>query len=339
MTRFVPAAGQSLVADVARRIAHKSRTRNRRALVLALTLAASPALADAPAASAHPIAPQDTIAAMLDAAYRSGDDATIRAVVGVAKATFPDQAVEIDRLAAGDAAVLAASRKEEQARQQQRIAEATFFEIWKGELEFGASRSTGTADVVGLYAAATLNRDGLAWRQKLAGRIDYQRTSGVTTTERALIAYQPSYRFNEDRYAYGLVQYERDRSLGYSNRATVGAGLGVTALHGAYGKIDLEGGPAVRETDFIDQPSRTTLAARASLAARYTISPTLNFSQNASLFVESGDTTASSTSAIDTRLIGRLKAKLSYNLQYEQEALQGQHSLDTIGRATLVYDF
>ena len=301
---------------------------------------AAPAFADAPLAIApRPIDPTDTIAAMLAAAYRTGDDATIQSVVGVAKATFPDQAVEIDRLAAGDAAVLATSRKEEQVREQQRIAEATFFEIWKGELELGASRGTGSANVTGIFASAKLSRDGLLWRQKLNGRIDYQRTDGVTTTERALIAYQPNYKLNDESYVYGLVQYERDRSLGYPNRETVGAGMGLTALKNAHGKIDIEGGPAIRETDFIGQPNRTTLAGRASLAARYALSPTLNFSQDASLFVEAGDKTASSTSAIDTRLIGRLKAKLSYNVQYEEDAIAGQHSLDTISRATLVYAF
>jgi len=307
------------------------------ALTAALLLAA-PALADDPQ-PARVIAPTDTIAAMLDAAYRSGDDATIRSVIGVAKATFPDQAIEIDRLAAGDAAVLAQSRKEAQMRQQERIAEATFFEIWKGELEVGASQSNGTSDVGGVYASAKLTRDGLAWRQKFAARVDYQRTNGLTTTERALAAYQPNYKFSDDGYAFGLVQYERDRSLGYLNRETIGAGVGLTAFKSPRGKVDFEGGPAIRVTDFIDQPNRTTVAARGSLAARYTLSPSLNFSEDASLFVEAGDTTAISTSAIDTRLIGRLKAKLSYNVQYEQDTAAGQKSLDTVGRATLVYAF
>jgi len=304
----------------------------------AALLLAAPALADDPQ-PARVIAPTDTIAAMLDAAYRSGDDATIRSVIGVAKATFPDQSVEIDRLAAGDAAVLAQSRKEAQMRQQERIAEATFFEIWKGELEVGASQSNGTSDVGGVYASAKLTRDGLAWRQKFAARVDYQRTNGLTTTERALVAYQPNYKFSDDGYAFGLVQYERDRSLGYLNRETIGAGVGLTAFKSPRGKVDFEGGPAIRVTDFIDQPNRTTVAARGSLAARYTLSPSLNFSEDASLFVEAGDTTAISTSAIDTRLIGRLKAKLSYNVQYEQDTAAGQKSLDTVGRATLVYAF
>lgn len=305
-----------------------------------IALLAAPALAeDQPQQQARAIASTDTIAAMLDAAYRSGDDATIRSVIGVAKATFPDEAVEIDRLAAGDAAVLAQTRKEAQLKQQQRIAEATFFEIWKGELEVGASQSNGTSDVGGVYASAKLTRDGLLWRQKFTARVDYQRTNGLTTTERALAAYQPNYKLNDNSYIYGLAQYERDRSLGYLNRETLGAGIGVTAYKSTRGKIDFEGGPAIRETDFIDQPNRTTLAARGSLAARYALTPSLNFSEDASVFVESGDTTATSSSAIDTRLIGRLKAKLSYNVQYEQDAAQGQKSLDTVGRATLVYSF
>jgi len=306
----------------------------------AIALLAAPVLAeDQPQQQARAIASTDTIAAMLDAAYRSGDDTTIRSVIGVAKATFPEQAVEIDRLAAGDAAVLAQTRREAQLKQQQRIAEATFFEIWKGELEVGASQSSGTSEVGGIYASAKLTRDGLRWTQKLTGRIDYQRTNGLTTTERALLAYQPNYKLNDSSYVYGLAQYERDRSLGYLNRETLGAGIGLTAFKSTRGKIDFEGGPAIRETDFIDQPNRTTLAARGSLAARYALSPSLNFSEDASVFVEAGDTTAISTSAIDTRLIGRLKAKLSYNLQYEQDAAAGQKSLDTVGRATLVYAF
>ena len=309
-------------------------------LLVLLATVAGPACADAPPAETpRTINPTDTIAAMLDSAYRTGDDATIKSVIGVAKATFPDQSVEIDRLAAGDAAVLAATRKEEQLRQQQRIAEATFFEIWKGELELGASRSTGTANIVGIYASAKLNRDGLSWGQKLTGRIDYQRTNGITTTERALLAYQPTYKLGENNYVYGLAQFERDPSLGYSNRETLGVGMGLTALKTRKGRIDIEGGPALRQTDFLDQPNRTTVAGRASVAARYALSPTLNFTEDASLFFETGDTTATATSAIDTRLIGRLKAKLSYNIQYEQDQTQGHNSLDTIGRATLVYAF
>jgi hypothetical protein len=93
-------------------------------LVLLLIAPAATAMAEAPAVTVRlpaDIDPTDTLAAMIAAAYRTGDDATINAVVGVAKATFPGQVVLIDRLAAGDAAVLAASRRDEQERERERI--------------------------------------------------------------------------------------------------------------------------------------------------------------------------------------------------------------------------
>ncbi|WP_294395128.1 DUF481 domain-containing protein [uncultured Sphingomonas sp.] len=306
-------------------------------MLLLASAAVAPAVAQAPLA--RPIDPSDTIAAMIAQAYRSGNDATIQAVVGVAKATFPDQTAEIDRLAAGNAAVLASARREDQIRAQARIAAATFFEIWKGELEAGASRSTGSTRTVGIYAAARLNRDGLNWRQRFTGRLDYQETDGTATTERLIAAYQPNYKWSDELYSYGLVQFERDRSLGYSNRGTLGVGIGYVAASGVSRRIELEGGPAVRRTDFIDQGPRQTIAARGSLSARLALSPTLSLSQDAQVFVEANDTTATSTTAVDTRLIGALKARFSYNVQYEQDGSSGGNQLDTITRATLVYSF
>ncbi len=293
----------------------------------------------APVALPAGVDPTDTLAAMIAAAYRSGDDATINAVVGVAKATFPDQMALIDRLAAGDAAVLAQTRKEEQAREQTRIEQARFFEIWKGELEAGASRSTGTTRQAGAYASAKLERDGLKWRQKLTGRLDLQQTDNVTTTERLIAAWQPNYKLSDRFYTYGLAQYEHDRTLGYDHRFTGGAGIGFTPIDRGGTTIELEAGPAIRRTYFTELSDRTTLAARASLSAHLAITPTLTFSQEGALFVESRDTTASATTSLDTKLIGALKARFSYNIQYEEDAPVGSHPLDTVTRATLVYDF
>lgn len=304
---------------------------------LPILLAAAPLAAQVPLA--RPIDPSDTVAALIAQAYRTGNDQTIQAVIGVAKATFPDQTAEIDRLAAGNASMLAQSRREDAVREQARIAAATFFEIWKGELEAGASRSTGSTQTVGIYAAARMNRDGLRWRQRFNGRLDYQETAGTVTTQRLITAYQPNYKLSDTLYTYGLVQYERDKSLGYSNRGTAGVGLGYVAASGVSRRIELEGGPAVRYTNFIGDAPETTVAARASLSARIALTDTLTLSQDAALFLETKDATASSTTAIDTKLIGRLKVRLSYNLQYEEDSPTRSNSLDTITRATLVYSF
>lgn len=317
----------------------------RYSLLAALLLLFAPAVAAASAPAPPPVRlpadidPIDTLAAMIAAAYRTGDDATINAVVGVAKATFPNEVAVIDRLAAGDAAVLAQMRKDEQERERIRIQQARFFQIWKGELEAGASRSTGTSRSLGVYASAKLTRDGLDWRQKFSARIDLQQTDNVTTTERLIAAWQPNYKFDERLYAYGLTQYEHDRTLGYNSRFTIGAGLGYTVLATGNAKLEVEGGPAFRHTDYTDEPTHNTIAARASLTGKIALSPTVSISQDAALFFEAKDTTISATTALETTLIGALKAKFSYNIQYEQNAPEGTHALDTVTRATLVYGF
>ncbi len=313
--------------------------------LLLLILAGTAALADPavpPIKLPVDVDPTETLAAMIAAAYRTGNDATINAVIGVAKATFPNQAAIIDRLAAGDAAVLAQTRKDAQERERLRIEQARFFQIWKGELEAGASRSTGTTSSLGVYASAKLTREGLKWRQNVSARLDFQQTDNVTTTERLVAAWQPNYKFDERLYAYGLGQFEHDRTLGYNSRFTLGTGLGYTLVATDNAHIQLEGGPAVRRTDYTalsEETDRTTIAARASLTGKIQLSPTIAISQDAALFFETRDTTISATSALETTLIGKLKAKFSYNIQYEQNAPEGSHALDTITRATLVYGF
>lgn len=281
----------------------------------------------------------EPVRTMIEAAYKTGDDEAIATVVGLAKANFADYVPEIENLSSEQAKLLFAARREVQRREQARIATARFFDIWKGTLEAGGSRSTGTTQATGLYLSAKLTRDGLRWRQQFNARLDYQETSNVPSTERWLIAWQPNYKIGETFYAYGLGQYEHDRFLGYNSRETLGIGLGYQAVNDPKLKITIEGGPAFRHSDFVAQPSRTTLAGRGSLSARWVLSPTFSFVQDAAVFVEADDATASSNTSLETKLIGALRARLSYNVQFERESLSSDRRFDTTTRATLIYGF
>jgi len=276
---------------------------------------------------------------MIEAAYKTGNDKTISDVVGLAKDNFPTYITEIESISALQRQLLAGVRQEEQQREQARIMAASLFQIWKGELEAGGSRSTGTTRTTSIYASAKLQRDGIRWRQRLTARLDYQETDHERTTERWLAAWQPNYKFNDVHYAYGLAQYEHDRFLGIQSRGTFGVGIGYLVASRSNLNITLEAGPAMRRTVFIDEANRTRLAGRGSLSAMWQISPTLTFRQDAALFFEGDDATASSATALETKLLGALKAKFSYNLQFERETPTTSRQLDTVTRATLVYGF
>lgn len=280
-----------------------------------------------------------TVRAMIDAATTGDDPAAVAAVVKVARQTNPAFTAEIDRLYAAWNDRIRARREAVDRAARERLEAAGVLDNWKGEIEAGASRSTGNSSSLGLYGAVGFTREGIDWRHKLSGRIDVQETNGATTTERASLSWQPNYKVDDRLYAYGLGQYEHDRFLGYDHRLTLGGGMGYGVIAEKTMKLDIEGGPALRYTDFIDDPARTTVAGRASLAFRWSITPTLQLAQNAAVYVESGNSDASATTSLDTRLIGSLKARFSYNVKYEGDAPAGRDAVDTLSRATLVYSF
>lgn len=281
----------------------------------------------------------DSVRALIDAAIASGDETAVKAILRYARQTNPETAPQIDALSAEFDA-----RQAEKAAQAARVradqlANAAFLDYWKGEIEIGGSRSTGNTRSLGLYGAVNLNREGLDWRFKFNGRAYVQQTNGVTTTERAAIAFQPNYKVDERFYAYGIAQYEHDRFLGYANRYTGGGGIGYGLIARPGMKLDFEGGPAVRFTDYVDSRQATSIAGRASMNFNWQVTPTLNLSQNAAVYLENDSKNAVATTTLDTRLIGALKARLSYNVQYEADAPPGRDPVDTLSRATLVYSF
>lgn len=283
---------------------------------------------------------------LIEQAIASGDQAKARTVIDVARGSYPQDAAQIDALSAENDA-RAAERAAAQARERaDRLASASFLDLWKGSIEVGGSRSTGNADALALYGAVTLDREGLKWRQALTARADYQRTDGTTSVERITAAYQPQYKFSDRFYGYALAQYEHDRFLGFDDRYTAGPGIGYAVVARPRFKVDFEGGPAARytayrtrEDDLAPRDDRTTVAGRASLGIDWKPSPTLEFRHHTALFLETGDSSVVATTSLDTKLIGPLKARFSYDVNYESDPGTEARNLDTVSRATLVYGF
>lgn len=297
---------------------------------IVLAAVAAPALASPP---------PDAIRAMVETAIATKDPATITAVVSVARRTAPDSAAEIDAIAADYYDRLSARKAAEAREAAERIAQAGPLSLWKGSLELGGSRSTGAGRILDVYSGLDLTRVGISWTQKLTAHAEYQKTNGAPTTQRATVAYQPQVKLDPVFYAFGLGQYEHDRFQGYRNRYTAGLGLGVSPVDRPDLKIEFDVGPAARITDFYALPTQDRVAARGSFSLKWQLSPTVTFAEGAAVYLEKGDTTAKSAASLETRLFGPLKARLSYDLQYESEAPVGEKNLDTTSRVSLIYGF
>jgi putative salt-induced outer membrane protein len=299
----------------------------------------------APTGAALAVPVPDAIRAMIVTAARSDDPTVFAAVVAVAKQTAPESAPEIDQLAGEipkDVAAIARAEAGDLAPPSDVILVTPLparVPPWKGAAELGGSRATGDTDTLGVYASLDLSRAGPIWTHRVNARFDYQDTNGVRSVERYGFGYLPQVRLTEGLYSVGVAQYEHDRFLGYQDRYTLGFGFGLSPVDRPDFKVSVDAGPAFRRTDYIDQGREATIAGRGSLTAKWVPSERVTVSQEGAVYLETGQTTAKSTTALETLLFGPLKARLSYNLQYERDRRAGRLDLNTTTRASLLYSF
>ncbi|MEJ5977119.1 DUF481 domain-containing protein [Novosphingobium sp. PS1R-30] len=316
--------------------------------ILLAALAVAPAVISHAAAAqsagdAPPAADVDAldpgIRKMIDTAIAKGNEATVTSVLAVARQAAPDAKAEIDQLEQQWRSQLADQKVRAHERHLAELRAASALENWKGEVEFGASRSTGSTTNFGLLGSLDLKREGIDWTHQLSARAEVQSTNGITTAERTFAAWQPNYRVQAKTYAYGLAQYEHDPFAGYDSRYTLGGGLGYRALSSDRVKLEFEGGPTLRRVLEVDGDVQSRLAGRGSMNFAWRVTPTLSFSQKTAVYVEGADGNVVANTALDTKLIGNLKARFSYNVQYERNPPIGTAGVNTQSRATFVYGF
>jgi putative salt-induced outer membrane protein len=255
------------------------------------------------------------------------------AVVDAAKATNPNSAAEIDALVNSMAAQVAAAK-------EAKMREAGFLDNWKGQGEAGIGMTSGNSSETSGYAGIGLVKDDFKLRHKINIAADYQKsgTPKKTTKQRYSASYGLDYKFDDRIYLWSLVGWERDPFAGYSRRFTEGAGIGYRVLATDTMTLDLEAGPSLRQTKFVSGLSESKLTGRGSLAYRWKINDTLAFSEDAAVFIGSGNSTYVSSTGLTAALSKDFSARLSYNLQTESKPPFGRKKTDSALRATLVYN-
>ncbi|MGZ3401510.1 MAG: DUF481 domain-containing protein [Phenylobacterium sp.] len=281
----------------------------------------------------------EAVAAMIREAVRSGDPKVLAAVIGIARRTNPGCDKAIEALVASPpkpgnpVAVLHAPPALAAAPGPKGPPR------WKGALEFGGHLNTGGAQVAGANGGVDLTLRLGTWRNRFLARGDYQSAGGRTTSEQLNLSYQPRLDLTNGRYAFGVAQYDHDPSQGYLQRYTVGIGLGFEATTHPKVKIGLDFGPAFRVTHNADGGDEQAPAVRGSFDLHWLLTRRLTFSEESAVYADHGQATASSITGIDTVLFGPLRARLSYNLDYEHSRALGRISVKTTTRASLLYSF
>lgn len=282
--------------------------------------------------NAEPVPIPRTLAAMLDAAMASGNDADVATIAKYTSTAAPDAAPAI-------AAVVAGWRQQRAAAAPAQAAVAGTAHPWKGQAVLGGYVTTGNTRDIGASAAIDLTRETDRWRHKFHAAADYQQSAGVVSRDHFIASYEPNFKFSPRGYVYGAAQYEADHYLGYDNRYSASLGAGYSAIKHAGLTLDAELGPAFRHTDYVDQMPESAVSARGKIDFDWKLTGAISLSQDTSAYLERANSTVASTTALNAKLFGPLAAQLSYAVQYESAPPSGSVGTDTTSRASLVYSF
>jgi putative salt-induced outer membrane protein len=320
-------------------------TRPARTVPAARITAAIAALAAVPAQAELP----EPVRAMIDAAIATGDEGKVAVVLEIARATNPSDIAEIDAVASTFKADVAARKAAEEDARKAALAKADPFDNWSGKGELGGFRATGNSSNTGITAGLTLERQGLDWRHRLTGRVDYQRAGGITTREQFLGRYEPNVNVSDDFYIYALAQYERDRFQGFSGRYAISGGMGYQAIKADDLQLSIKAGPAYRVTEFVDGRNESRVAGLVAFDFDWTITDRLKLTQDTNAVAETGasalalidsrNTSIDLVTGLDATIYRSLKARLSYTVEYDSNPPPGAVQTDTLSRVTLIYDF
>ncbi len=278
-------------------------------------------------AAAAPVPPET------ERLIRAATPAQIDVVAAVAKTANPTSAAEIDALVASIKAGAAEMRR-------QRLATLSVFQGWTGEGQLGGSVTSGNTEDTAVNVGIALNREGLMWNHHINAIADFQTTDGETTREAFRVGYQLDYRISDLWFAYGLVQWERDKFALLDRRFTEFIGVGYTVLNIAPLSLVVDGGVAFRQTKYITPDTEENdVAGRVTAKFAWDIRPGIRFTEEAGGLFGGTTSTLFSRTALTVSLAGALSARASFDVNYESEPPPGVESTDTITRFALVYSF
>jgi len=294
-----------------------------RVLLISILSTAVPAVA-----AAAPLPAE--VARMIEAAAET--PGALATVAEVARRTHPESLDEID------AQVGALTSRAEEERIA-RITSLRFRDGWKGEGQAGGFISTGNSDDIGGSAGLTFAKETLRWRHQIKMAGDYQRSNGAVSKERYFAGYAGQWKLNGRAFVATSLTGERDRFAGFRGRFTESVGVGYRVVDRRDLRLDVQAGPALRQTIYYDLDDEIAFSARLGGDLAWTIRPDLVFTQNTTLFLDSVSSSLTSSTALTTKLRGDLSARASFDMRVEAEPPADREHTDTTTRATLVYSF
>jgi len=208
---------------------------------------------------------------------------------------------------------------------------------WSGTATLGYLATSGNTENTSINTGFELGYTYEKWFHKLTAKAVNSSQQEETTAEAYQAGWKSEYSFSDSAFAFGRVDWRKDRFSGYARQlsATVGAGYRFidTEAHTLNGEL----GAGLREQETQDGFDEDDTVIRGGLNYVWRLSETAQFQQD--LAIETGETNTylESVTAIKATLIGEVALVASYTIKSNSDVPVGTEETDTFTALSLEY--
>ena len=214
---------------------------------------------------------------------------------------------------------------------------------WSGNFAFGYLASDGNAEATSASVDLGVRYDQDQWHHAFFGRAFGATTAATTTSENYKLGWKSSYDFTEFNYAFGSLDWIKDRFSSYPQQTFATAGYGRRILSSEKFTLNLEVGAGYRKQKFQvnEFVTENQDGAVATLGGNFlwNISDTATFEQLLTIFASSDNTFTESVTRLRAGLLGNVGLALSYTIRNNSDVAPGLEKTDTYTAISIDYAF
>lgn len=210
---------------------------------------------------------------------------------------------------------------------------------WKGETELGIVSTSGNTDTSTINFSTKLENEREQWKHLVTFNTLHSSNQDNSTAERYVLVGKSNYKLDAKSYAFGRVSYEDDRFSGYEYQATEVLGYGRKIIQEPTLKLDVEGGPGMRQSKTENASSENEGILYLSGNLKWNVSETSLFTED--LFTEIGEdiTITKSITGLKSQINGDLAMRVTFTAKHTSKVPAPKKKVDTETAISLVYSF
>ncbi len=216
---------------------------------------------------------------------------------------------------------------------------------WTGDAELGISSSSGNTENTTVNAKLDLDAAKDRFHHNIFADAYYTKDDGTKTAERFAIGYKPRYFVTDKDYLFGILRLDQDEFAFIDRRTTEVLGYGRQFISTAKHYLDGEIGLGARQTDYVTDPSTSTLDENELiyfLGGKYTgrISSSARFSQTVRVEIGQDNSYIESISGLGLTITDSMSARISYTVRHNTDVSGVKDKkTDALTGVNLVYSF